>query len=184
MLGLERRRRGEALDDVHLVLRGLDRTHQEIASHRLEVGGVDEGELRQEVDSGLHERIAGVVEVEAEGRTVRAVKDMPRLAALLDQKIRFEGVFRTIFLYPFALSFVVTGLTWQWILNPDFGVQHVVPLQTWPPVHVLHVIFPPVMQTLSTVVLHAPAAQFASAQHEPAVPLGAGLPGGPPTMQL
>ena len=48
------------------------------------------------------------------------------LAALLDQKIRFEGIFRTIFLYPFALSFVVTGLTWQWILNPDFGVQHIV----------------------------------------------------------
>jgi len=48
------------------------------------------------------------------------------LAALLDRKIRFEGVFRTIFLYPFALSFVVTGLAWQWILNPDFGLQHVV----------------------------------------------------------
>jgi glucose/mannose transport system permease protein len=48
------------------------------------------------------------------------------LAALLDQKIRFEDAFRTIFLYPFALSFVVTGLVWQWILNPDFGVQHIV----------------------------------------------------------
>lgn len=48
------------------------------------------------------------------------------LAVLLDQKIRFEGVFRTIFLYPFALSFIVTGLVWQWILNPDFGIQHVV----------------------------------------------------------
>jgi len=48
------------------------------------------------------------------------------LAALLDQKIRFEDVFRTIFLYPFALSFVVTGLVWQWILNPDFGVERVV----------------------------------------------------------
>ncbi|MBX3567988.1 MAG: sugar ABC transporter permease [Rhizobiaceae bacterium] len=48
------------------------------------------------------------------------------LAALLDQKIRFEDAFRTIFLYPFALSFVVTGLVWQWLLNPDFGVQHVV----------------------------------------------------------
>ncbi|MCR5856688.1 carbohydrate ABC transporter permease [Mesorhizobium sp. J428] len=45
------------------------------------------------------------------------------LAALLDQKIRFEDTFRTIFLYPFALSFIVTGLVWQWILNPDFGVQ-------------------------------------------------------------
>jgi glucose/mannose transport system permease protein len=48
------------------------------------------------------------------------------LAALLDQKIRFEDTFRTIFLYPFALSFVVTGLVWQWLLNPDFGVQSVV----------------------------------------------------------
>jgi len=48
------------------------------------------------------------------------------LAALLDQKIRFENTFRTIFLYPFALSFVVTGLVWQWVLNPDWGVQNVV----------------------------------------------------------
>lgn len=48
------------------------------------------------------------------------------LAACLDRKIRFESAFRTIFLYPFALSFVVTGLVWQWILNPDFGLQNVV----------------------------------------------------------
>ncbi|MBF2735415.1 MAG: sugar ABC transporter permease [Betaproteobacteria bacterium AqS2] len=48
------------------------------------------------------------------------------LAALLDQKIRFENTFRTIFLYPFALSFIITGLVWQWILNPEFGIQQVV----------------------------------------------------------
>ncbi|MBL4597660.1 MAG: sugar ABC transporter permease [Rhizobiaceae bacterium] len=48
------------------------------------------------------------------------------LAALLDRKIRFENTFRSIFLYPFALSFIVTGLVWQWILNPQFGIQHVV----------------------------------------------------------
>jgi len=48
------------------------------------------------------------------------------LAAMLDRKIRFENAFRTIFLYPFALSFIVTGLVWQWILNPTFGVQKVV----------------------------------------------------------
>jgi glucose/mannose transport system permease protein len=48
------------------------------------------------------------------------------LAALLDQKIRFEDTFRTIFLYPFALSFIVTGLVWQWLLNPEFGIQGVV----------------------------------------------------------
>lgn len=48
------------------------------------------------------------------------------MAALLDRKIRFEGAFRTVFLYPFALSFIVTGLVWQWILNPEFGAQGVV----------------------------------------------------------
>jgi glucose/mannose transport system permease protein len=48
------------------------------------------------------------------------------LAVALDQKIRFENTFRTIFLYPFALSFIVTGLVWQWILNPDFGIQQVI----------------------------------------------------------
>lgn len=53
------------------------------------------------------------------------------LAALLDQKIRFENTFRTIFLYPFALSFIVTGLAWQWILNPSFGVQGVVRSLGW-----------------------------------------------------
>lgn len=53
------------------------------------------------------------------------------LATLLDQKIRFEDAFRTILLYPFALSFIVTGLVWQWILNPELGVQHVVRLLGW-----------------------------------------------------
>jgi len=53
------------------------------------------------------------------------------LAALLDQKIRFENTFRTIFLYPFALSFIVTGLAWQWILNPSFGIQGVVRSLGW-----------------------------------------------------
>jgi len=48
------------------------------------------------------------------------------LAAMLDQKIRFENTFRTVFLYPFALSFIVTGLVWQWILNPDYGVEKIV----------------------------------------------------------
>jgi glucose/mannose transport system permease protein len=53
------------------------------------------------------------------------------LAALMDQKIRFENTFRTIFLYPFALSFIVTGLVWQWILNPSFGIQQVVRSLGW-----------------------------------------------------
>lgn len=53
------------------------------------------------------------------------------LAALMDQKIRFENTFRTIFLYPFALSFIVTGLVWQWLLNPEHGVQSVVRALGW-----------------------------------------------------
>jgi glucose/mannose transport system permease protein len=53
------------------------------------------------------------------------------LAAMLDRKIRFESAFRTIILYPFALSFIVTGLVWQWILNPEFGVQMVVRSLGW-----------------------------------------------------
>jgi len=48
------------------------------------------------------------------------------LAILMDQKIRFESVFRTIMLYPFALSFIVTGLVWQWIMNPTLGLQSTV----------------------------------------------------------
>ena len=53
------------------------------------------------------------------------------LAVLMDQKIRFEDTFRTIMLYPFALSFIVTGLVWQWILNPDFGIQGIVRGMGW-----------------------------------------------------
>ena len=47
------------------------------------------------------------------------------LAALIDQKIRFENTIRTVILYPYAMSFVVTGLVWQWILNPEFGLQNI-----------------------------------------------------------
>lgn len=53
------------------------------------------------------------------------------LAALLDRKIRFENTIRTIILYPFALSFVVTGLVWQWLLNPDLGIQNVIRELGW-----------------------------------------------------
>lgn len=53
------------------------------------------------------------------------------LATLLDQKIRFEDTFRTIFLYPFALSFIVTGLVWQWILDPGLGLQAMVRRTGW-----------------------------------------------------
>lgn len=48
------------------------------------------------------------------------------LAIFLDQKIRAEGMLRTFYLYPMALSFIVTGTAWKWILNPGLGIQSVV----------------------------------------------------------
>lgn len=53
------------------------------------------------------------------------------LAVFIDQKLRSEGVLRTIFLYPYAMSFVATGLVWQWMLNPDSGVQQAVQRLGW-----------------------------------------------------
>ena len=45
------------------------------------------------------------------------------LAILLDQKVRAEGFIRTVYLYPMALSFVVTGTAWKWLLNPSMGLE-------------------------------------------------------------
>lgn len=53
------------------------------------------------------------------------------LAILLDQRVRAEGVLRAIYLYPMALSFIVTGTAWKWILNPSLGVQKVVNELGW-----------------------------------------------------
>lgn len=47
------------------------------------------------------------------------------LAVFIDQKVRGEAMFRTVFLYPYSMSFVVTGLVWQWFLNPSLGLQKV-----------------------------------------------------------
>ncbi len=48
------------------------------------------------------------------------------LAIFLDQKIRMEGALRAIYLYPMALSFIVTGAAWKWILNPGLGFEKMV----------------------------------------------------------
>ncbi|RYE10015.1 MAG: sugar ABC transporter permease [Hyphomicrobiales bacterium] len=53
------------------------------------------------------------------------------LAVFMDQKIRFESAFRTIYLYPFALSFIVTGHVWAWIMNPNLGLQKAVRAMGW-----------------------------------------------------
>ena len=53
------------------------------------------------------------------------------LAILLDQRVRGENVLRTIFLYPLAVSFVVTGTVWSWLLNPGLGIQRLVQNLGW-----------------------------------------------------
>ncbi len=45
------------------------------------------------------------------------------LAALIDQKVRAESLLRSVFLYPFSMSFIVTGLAWRWLLDPTLGIQ-------------------------------------------------------------
>ena len=45
------------------------------------------------------------------------------MAFLLDQKVKFEAFFRNIFLFPMALSFVITGTVWAWIFNPQAGLN-------------------------------------------------------------
>ncbi len=44
------------------------------------------------------------------------------LAVFIDQNVTGEGVLRTVFLYPYAMSFVATGLIWQWMLTPGGGI--------------------------------------------------------------
>ncbi len=54
------------------------------------------------------------------------------LAVFIDQKVMAEGALRTVFLYPYAMSFVATGLVWQWMLNPGNGIQQAVRLMGYP----------------------------------------------------
>lgn len=51
------------------------------------------------------------------------------IAIFLDQKIRAESTLRMIYLYPMAISLIVTGIAWKWILNPGTGIEHL--LRSW-----------------------------------------------------
>jgi glucose/mannose transport system permease protein len=53
------------------------------------------------------------------------------LAILIDQRIRGESTWRTIFLYPLAVSFVVTGTVWSWLYDPTVGIEHFVKALGW-----------------------------------------------------
>ncbi len=53
------------------------------------------------------------------------------LALLLDQKIRAESFWRTMYMYPLAVSFIVTGTVWQWLYNPTAGIQFLVNSLGW-----------------------------------------------------
>ncbi len=51
------------------------------------------------------------------------------LAVFIDQKVRLEGFFRTVYLYSYAISFVACGVVWQWMFNPTLGIQR--SLRSW-----------------------------------------------------
>lgn len=53
------------------------------------------------------------------------------LAILIDQRVRFEAVWRTIFLYPLAISFIVTGTVWRWIFHPQTGIERALHDMGW-----------------------------------------------------
>lgn len=53
------------------------------------------------------------------------------LAALIERERRGEDFFRTVFLYPLAVSLIVTGVAWRWIFNPQYGIQHVLQAMGW-----------------------------------------------------
>lgn len=57
------------------------------------------------------------------------------IALLLEANIRGEAFFRTIFLYPYAMSLVVTGIAWQWLMNPSFGLEPVLRSLGWQNFH-------------------------------------------------
>ena len=53
------------------------------------------------------------------------------LAILLDQNIRSEGILRPLYLYPMALSFIVTGTAWKWFLDPGIGLEQTMQVWGW-----------------------------------------------------
>jgi ABC-type sugar transport system permease subunit len=53
------------------------------------------------------------------------------LAIMIDQHVRAEGLFRSVFLYPMALSFIVTGTAWKWLLDPGVGLEHSLHAMGW-----------------------------------------------------
>jgi len=57
------------------------------------------------------------------------------LAVFMDQRIRQEDLLRSIFLYPFAMSLIVTGLIWQWMLDPNLGIENVIHNLGWTSFH-------------------------------------------------
>ena len=57
------------------------------------------------------------------------------LAVFMDQRIRQEDLLRSIFLYPFAMSLIVTGLVWQWILDPNLGIENTMHSLGWTSFH-------------------------------------------------
>lgn len=75
------------------------------------------------------------------------------LAILLDQKVRFENTMRAIFLYPMAISFIVTGVAWKWLLNPEYGLEHLAHHFGWQSFHFDWLVNP--QRSIYTLVIAA-----------------------------
>lgn len=73
------------------------------------------------------------------------------LAALIDRQVRGESALRTAFLYPYAMSFVATGVVWQWLLNPALGIQPVVQQLGFPSFHFDWIVDP--QRVIYTIVI-------------------------------
>jgi len=53
------------------------------------------------------------------------------LAIAIDQRVKGEAIWRTIFLYPLAVSFIVTGTVWSWLYSPNAGIEYLVRSLGW-----------------------------------------------------
>jgi glucose/mannose transport system permease protein len=85
-----------------------------LANYRGLFTGIVDGRFRQDLVSTIFFTVFFIAGCLALGLV---------LAVLLDHKPKGEGIFRTVFLFPFSLSFVVTGTIWRWLLQPRSGIN-------------------------------------------------------------
>jgi len=94
------------------------------------------------------------------------------LAIAIDQRVKGEAIWRTIFLYPLAVSFIVTGSVWNWLYSPNEGIEHFVRSLGWADRKVILPSIAPIFIAVAVVLL-----QFAIKTFDLVVALTQGGPG-------